>query len=273
MLQAKSAWSMKIRRDPCRHCRYARVYGHTTTVVRDVKHTHPTRLRPCVRMSTPPPPHPTPRHTAPSTPCETRPPHLRQLFQLLHGQPMRHGRRRRGRPRRPGSRQGRRQRGRQRWRSRRRSLPALGGRRRTTASRPAPVAATAARARRRGRHHVTPPPHSSSSASFSVSRSQPTQTCAPARRQFRANNAVTAGTLAAVPHRQLHAANPPSSSSAYGCSQTPRGSRSCRPTSGTPAPTPAATAAADTGIYAGFAVNLFSGGRGASRLLLIGTCG
>ena len=34
-LGAMSAWSGKTRRAPSRHCRGARVYGHTTTVMHD----------------------------------------------------------------------------------------------------------------------------------------------------------------------------------------------------------------------------------------------
>ena len=33
--QAMSAWSVKTRRAPSRHCRDARVYGHTTTAMQD----------------------------------------------------------------------------------------------------------------------------------------------------------------------------------------------------------------------------------------------
>ena len=36
MLQAMSAWSVKTRRVPSRHCRDARVYGHTTTDMHDM---------------------------------------------------------------------------------------------------------------------------------------------------------------------------------------------------------------------------------------------
>ena len=42
LVQAMPAWSGKTRRVPSRHCRDARVYGHTTTAMHD--------------MSTPPPP-------------------------------------------------------------------------------------------------------------------------------------------------------------------------------------------------------------------------
>ena len=37
-------WSVKTRRTPSRHCRGARVYGHTTTVVHDIEYTPPPRL-------------------------------------------------------------------------------------------------------------------------------------------------------------------------------------------------------------------------------------
>ena len=40
LVQAMSAWSVKTRRAPSRHCRDARVYGHTTTA--------------CINMSTTP---------------------------------------------------------------------------------------------------------------------------------------------------------------------------------------------------------------------------
>ena len=36
-----SAWSAKTRRAPSRHCRYARVYGHTNTAMPDNEFTHP----------------------------------------------------------------------------------------------------------------------------------------------------------------------------------------------------------------------------------------
>ena len=44
LVQAMSAWSVKTRCAPSQHCRDARVYGHTTTAMRN--------------MSTPPPPPP-----------------------------------------------------------------------------------------------------------------------------------------------------------------------------------------------------------------------
>ena len=36
LLQSMSAWSVKTRRVPSRHCRDARVYGHTTTAMHDM---------------------------------------------------------------------------------------------------------------------------------------------------------------------------------------------------------------------------------------------
>ena len=36
LVQAKSAWSVKTRHAPSRHCRDARVYGHTTTAMHDM---------------------------------------------------------------------------------------------------------------------------------------------------------------------------------------------------------------------------------------------
>ena len=35
LMQAMSAWSVKAGRAPSLHCRYARVYGHTTTAMHD----------------------------------------------------------------------------------------------------------------------------------------------------------------------------------------------------------------------------------------------
>ena len=35
-MRAMSVWSVKTRRAPSRHCRYARVYGHTTTATHDM---------------------------------------------------------------------------------------------------------------------------------------------------------------------------------------------------------------------------------------------
>ena len=46
LVQAMSAWSVKTRRLPSRHCKDARAYGHTTTAMHD--------------MSTPPPALPPP---------------------------------------------------------------------------------------------------------------------------------------------------------------------------------------------------------------------
>ena len=48
LVQAISAWSVKIRRAPSRHCRDARVYGHTTTDMHDNEHTSPATSSPSV---------------------------------------------------------------------------------------------------------------------------------------------------------------------------------------------------------------------------------
>ena len=39
LVLAMSAWSAKIRRNPPRHCRDARVYGHTTTAMHHTEYT------------------------------------------------------------------------------------------------------------------------------------------------------------------------------------------------------------------------------------------
>ena len=39
LVLAMSAWSVKTRRAPSRHCRDARVYGHTTTAMHDNEYT------------------------------------------------------------------------------------------------------------------------------------------------------------------------------------------------------------------------------------------
>ena len=41
LAQPMSAWSVKTRRAPSRHCRGARVYGHTTTTMHDNEYTPP----------------------------------------------------------------------------------------------------------------------------------------------------------------------------------------------------------------------------------------
>ena len=41
LVQAMSTWSVETRRAPSRHCRDARVYGHTTTAVHELT-TPPT---------------------------------------------------------------------------------------------------------------------------------------------------------------------------------------------------------------------------------------
>ena len=43
LVLAMSAWSVKTRRAPSRHCRDARVYGHTTTAMHDMR-VHPPPL-------------------------------------------------------------------------------------------------------------------------------------------------------------------------------------------------------------------------------------
>ena len=43
LMQASSAWSVKTRRAPSRHCRDARVYRHTTTAMHDNEYTPPLR--------------------------------------------------------------------------------------------------------------------------------------------------------------------------------------------------------------------------------------
>ena len=47
LVQAVSAWSVKTRHAPSRHCRDARVDGHTTTVMHDIEYVsyrvHPPR--------------------------------------------------------------------------------------------------------------------------------------------------------------------------------------------------------------------------------------
>ena len=43
LVQAVSAWSLKTRRAPSRHCRDTRVYGHTTTAMHDIEYTPPAR--------------------------------------------------------------------------------------------------------------------------------------------------------------------------------------------------------------------------------------
>ena len=47
---AMFAWSVKSRRAPSRHCRDAKVYGHTTKAMHDNEYT--IRLRRCVLLST-----------------------------------------------------------------------------------------------------------------------------------------------------------------------------------------------------------------------------
>ena len=49
LVLAMSAWSVKTRRAPSRHCRDARVYGHTTTAVHDRSIHDPYRTGPLTR--------------------------------------------------------------------------------------------------------------------------------------------------------------------------------------------------------------------------------
>ena len=44
LVLAMFAWSVKTRHAPSRHCRDARVYGHTTTAMHDNEYTPPRRL-------------------------------------------------------------------------------------------------------------------------------------------------------------------------------------------------------------------------------------
>ena len=50
MAQDMSGWSVKTRRAPPRHCRDARVYGHTTTVMYDMSTPTPPRPAPHVAL-------------------------------------------------------------------------------------------------------------------------------------------------------------------------------------------------------------------------------
>ena len=51
LVQAMSAWSVKSRRAPSRHCRDARVYGHMTTAMHDIEYTPlPASQAVCGRM-------------------------------------------------------------------------------------------------------------------------------------------------------------------------------------------------------------------------------
>ena len=67
-MQAISAWSVPIRRVPCRHCRDARVCGHTTTSMHDTSTPPPLTISPPLYPNPPlafsrrhhPTPHPTP---------------------------------------------------------------------------------------------------------------------------------------------------------------------------------------------------------------------
>ena len=61
LVQAMSAWSVKPQHAPSRHCRDARVYGHTTTTMHKIEYISPIEFTP------PPPAHPC-LLTAPSSP-------------------------------------------------------------------------------------------------------------------------------------------------------------------------------------------------------------
>ena len=50
LVQAMSALSVKTRRAPSRHCRDARVDGHTTTDVHDIEYNPPPRLSSSLRI-------------------------------------------------------------------------------------------------------------------------------------------------------------------------------------------------------------------------------
>ena len=41
LVQAMSDWSVKTRRAPPRHCRDARIFGHTTTAMHEIEYTAP----------------------------------------------------------------------------------------------------------------------------------------------------------------------------------------------------------------------------------------
>ena len=56
LVQAVFAWSVKTRRAPSRHCRYARVYGHTTTATHDMSNPpSPLLPSPCLLYTSPSP--------------------------------------------------------------------------------------------------------------------------------------------------------------------------------------------------------------------------
>ena len=44
LVQAMSAWSVKTRHAPSRHCRDARVYDHTTTAMHEIEYTPPSLM-------------------------------------------------------------------------------------------------------------------------------------------------------------------------------------------------------------------------------------
>ena len=51
LVHAMSVWSAETRGAPCRHCRDARVYGHTTTAMHDIEYTPPFILPPDLPLS------------------------------------------------------------------------------------------------------------------------------------------------------------------------------------------------------------------------------
>ena len=57
LVQAMSVWSVKTRHAPSRHCRDARVYGHTTTAMHDIEYLSPIEYTPpLLAMALPPSP-------------------------------------------------------------------------------------------------------------------------------------------------------------------------------------------------------------------------
>ena len=46
LVHAMSVWSVKTRHAPSRHCRDARVYGHTTTAMNEIEYTRPSPPHP-----------------------------------------------------------------------------------------------------------------------------------------------------------------------------------------------------------------------------------
>ena len=56
LVQAMPAWQMKTRHAPSRHCKDARVYGHTTTAMPGIEYTSPIEYTPVSAPSSLPPP-------------------------------------------------------------------------------------------------------------------------------------------------------------------------------------------------------------------------